>query len=270
MTVKNEAKNHKYLGRPVLGATLLMLWAFLICDGLCAFLSDINEMLTLVVSIVAGLGVMLFHKFYFRPELKSIASLSFFKNRKITVIAITFIVIDIMVVAMGCAREGFAFPTFTAFLGALMAGVAEEASFRVLPISVMMRAYKDSNKYKAALFYPAIVFGSYHIMNLLAGASLESTLLQIVSATIAGFFFAAIYLRTGSIVLPVFIHFLHDLMNSMIANQTSFVLDFIPGVMDYVETGIIAVVQIIMIVVMLRGHKKDIIDKWQEIWNTTA
>lgn len=271
MTVENKTHNHKILGKPVLGAILVMLGGSILCDGLGAIVSEINELIAYVVAIAAGIIVMLLHKFHFRPELKSMASLSFFKDRSVMIVAIVFVLIDIIIVSLDCARLGFVLPGLTPFFGALMAGVTEEVVFRVLPVSVMMRAYKDRNKYMPALLFPAIVFGLIHIQNLLAGANFGATVVQVISATIAGIFFAAIYLRTGSIVLPVFIHFLHDYMNVAIATQaSSFVVTASPGVIDTVEMCIIAAVQMVMVVIMLKGHKKDIMDKWHEIWNAHA
>lgn len=270
MGMNGEKKEHKILGRPVLGAIVLMLFATCVCFQLCGLLSLISEMLTVIVSVIVSLGIMFLYKYYFKDELKSIASLSFLSDRNVLMAIIIFEIADVAVAAMGWSRSGFSFPSLVMFLGCIMAGVGEEVVYRLLPVSIMMRAYKDRNKYLPALLLPAIVFGLSHFQNMLAGASMEQTMIQVVGSSVAGLFFVAIYLRTGNIVVPILSHFLHDLLNSMIGGVDSFVMNAPLTKWDFIDNGIIAIVQIALVVWLLKGHKDEIIAKWKELWNTGA
>lgn len=263
-----QKRKKTLLDRPYLAASLFMFFSILILFWICPVLGHfVNEnwgifALPLVVAIV----FMLLYKLCFRKSLKSIASFSFLSDRKVVLSVILFEVVDVIVTVVGCVRCGFAAPTMVGLIQSLMAGFGEELSYRLLPISIMMRTYKDKNKYLPALIFTSVIFGVYHMTNILSGASLEASVLQTISAAVAGLFFAALYVRTGSIVLPVIIHALHDLFSSVIASQAALVLNFTPSAMDYVEVGTTAIIQILLTIWLLKGHKEDIIKKWQEMW----
>ena len=88
-----------------------------------------------------------------------------------------------------------------------MAGLVEELIFRGLLFRAM---YKDDQK--AAIIVGSLTFGMGHIVNLLSGAPLLETLLQIAYATAIGYLFIVIFLKSGSI-LPCMIA--HCIINGM-------------------------------------------------------
>ncbi|MBQ8149951.1 MAG: CPBP family intramembrane metalloprotease [Clostridia bacterium] len=82
-----------------------------------------------------------------------------------------------------------------------VAGLLEELIFRGLLFKAM---YKDSRK--AAVIVGSLTFGMGHIVNLLNGAPLLETLLQIAYATAIGYLFIVIFLKSGSIVPCIIAH----------------------------------------------------------------
>lgn len=82
-----------------------------------------------------------------------------------------------------------------------MAGLLEELIFRGLLFKAM---YKDSRK--AAIIVGSLTFGMGHIVNLLNGAPLLETLLQIAYACAIGYLFIIIFLKSGSIVPCIIAH----------------------------------------------------------------
>jgi membrane protease YdiL (CAAX protease family) len=76
----------------------------------------------------------------------------------------------------------------------MLVGFLEELIFRGFLFTALR---KDS--LKVAVIVSSVTFGMGHIVNLLNGAPLGETLLQIVYATAAGFLFTAIFLRGGSL-----------------------------------------------------------------------
>ena len=80
----------------------------------------------------------------------------------------------------------------------LFVGVLEEVIFRGL----LFRAMAKDNM-KAAVIVSSVTFGMGHIVNLLSGAPLLDSLLQIVYATAVGFLFTVMFLRTGSIEMKI-------------------------------------------------------------------
>lgn len=83
----------------------------------------------------------------------------------------------------------------------LCVGFLEELIFR----GFLYKALCRDGERKAAVI-SALTFGIGHIVNLLNGAELVPTLLQIVYAVAAGFVFVALFIRSGSIVPCVLTH----------------------------------------------------------------
>ena len=76
----------------------------------------------------------------------------------------------------------------------VLVGFLEELIFR----GFLFTALRKDNL-KTAVIVSSITFGVGHIINLLNGAVVAQTLLQIVYATAAGFLFTVIFLRGGSL-----------------------------------------------------------------------
>ena len=85
----------------------------------------------------------------------------------------------------------------------LCVGFLEEAIFRGLLFEAMR---KDSER--AAIIVSAVTFGIGHIINLVngSGAELVTNLLQVLYATVAGFMFVMIYVKSKSLVGCMVIH----------------------------------------------------------------
>ena len=88
-------------------------------------------------------------------------------------------------------------------------GILEEVIFRGL----LFKALRKDNL-KTAVVISSVTFGIGHIVNLLNGADVLPTLLQIVYATAAGFLFTILFHRSGTL-LPCIIA--HSAINSLSA-----------------------------------------------------
>ena len=102
--------------------------------------------------------------------------------------------------------------TLTILFVSLTAGIKEEVVFRGVIISTLMRQWKDRNLFRQAALVSGIVFGLIHAANIFAGADPLQTLFQVIGSVSVGFIFAAVYLRTGSILPCMFYHALHDII----------------------------------------------------------
>lgn len=91
-----------------------------------------------------------------------------------------------------------ALPSVVAFA---MAGLLEELIFRGLLFKAMCR-----DNEKAAIIVGSLTFGMGHIVNLLSGAPVLDTLLQIAYAAAIGYLFIIIFLKSGSIVPCIIAH----------------------------------------------------------------
>lgn len=101
------------------------------------------------------------------------------------------------------------------FVLALTIGFVEEAFFRGL----MVRALLFRGRWQAVII-SSLFFGIAHLFNLAAGANLAATLLQIVYALAIGFMYAALALRTQTILPLIVIHGLTDFFGFLALNST--------------------------------------------------
>lgn len=100
-------------------------------------------------------------------------------------------------------------------------GFLEEVIFRGL----LFNALKKDNVVRAVII-SSLTFGIGHIVNLLNGAEVLATLLQIVYATAAGFLFTVIFLCSGSLVPCIVTHCAINSF-SAVAGESSALLDMI-------------------------------------------
>ncbi len=106
----------------------------------------------------------------------------------------------------------------------LSVGIIEEIIFR----GFLFKALSKDNV-KVAIIVSSLTFGFGHIINLVSGAELLPTLLQIAYATAAGFSFTIIFYKSGSL-LPCIIA--HSVMNatSVFACNMGVIMDIITAV----------------------------------------
>ena len=96
------------------------------------------------------------------------------------------------------------------FLGT---GLFEEVLFRGLILKLLLVKLGCSKKgIIQAAFISSIIFGIVHIVNYIVGAAhLLPTLTQVIFASAGGVFYAAIYLRTRNLLIPIFMHGLFNI-----------------------------------------------------------
>jgi membrane protease YdiL (CAAX protease family) len=103
--------------------------------------------------------------------------------------------------------------TWVIIITSLTAGIKEEFLFRGVIVSTLLRRWKDRNMFLQAALVSGIVFGLLHAANVLAGADPVQTLFQVIASVGVGIFFAAVYIRCGSILPCMFYHVLHDIIS---------------------------------------------------------
>jgi membrane protease YdiL (CAAX protease family) len=119
-------------------------------------------------------------------------------------------------------------------LTATAVGFVEEVIFR----GMMLQALLSRGPWQAAII-SSLIFGVAHSLNLLFGANLGATLLQIGYTLALGFMFAALALRTHTILLLIVAHSLTDFFGFLAYNSS------------VVTTGLSALVIVVTCVEML-------------------
>ena len=207
--------SHRFLDRyTVLGAILLAVYGIIAIEVVFGIIIRVVTSRTDLLpagSVFGALIVLAIHKRWFYPEFEGNLrggrpGLGFRLG--------LFILIAWALVPVNMIRhpENYAVPTLATLSIALMAGFAEETAFRGLSLSYLMRQWKDRNLFRQAALVSGIVFGLIHAANIFAGADPLQTLFQVIGSVSVGFIFAAVYLRTGSILPCMFYHALHDII----------------------------------------------------------
>ncbi|PJO42452.1 CPBP family intramembrane glutamic endopeptidase [Lysinibacillus xylanilyticus] len=103
-------------------------------------------------------------------------------------------------------KEGFSAQyVLILFLFVIAVGLFEEFIFRGLILK-----YLSAKGLKVAIIGSSILFGIGHLANILSGADLLMTLLQITYAFLFGLVCAEIVAKTKSIIFPIVWHAMHD------------------------------------------------------------
>ncbi|MCH5286472.1 MAG: CPBP family intramembrane metalloprotease [Christensenellaceae bacterium] len=101
----------------------------------------------------------------------------------------------------GCAMSMSATEAALRVVSMLCVGFIEEIIFR----GFLFKAISNTNL-KRAVVISSVTFGLGHIVNLLNGAPLFETLMQIVYAVALGFLFTFIFLKSGSLIPCIVTH----------------------------------------------------------------
>lgn len=93
---------------------------------------------------------------------------------------------------------------------ALEAGICEECMVRALPLGNTLIRQTDRKQFITLALLSSAIFGLVHLGNLFRGGETLPVITQVFTAVGMGMTFAAIYMRTGSIIPSVILHALWD------------------------------------------------------------
>lgn len=91
-------------------------------------------------------------------------------------------------------------------LSTAFVGLSEETMFR----GILFQALRTRVRLWPAIIWSSVLFGSVHILNTATTGEFLAALLQAMTATLSGFVFIALLVRTGSIWPPIIYHMLWD------------------------------------------------------------
>jgi len=165
----------------------------------------------LVSSVLAVLFMLAFTR-WFAPEFKGVFKTSHLATG-LAFVWLAFAFKFFGAYFVNVAGSGFYFkPTVAALAMAIAAGFYEETIFRGVTVPIGMRYFKSEKRVGILVLISALVFGLMHIGNIANGASIQMGIAQGIATIFAGIFFIAAYLRTGNILIPIFMHGIYDYM----------------------------------------------------------
>lgn len=159
---------------------------------------------------ISAVLAMIIFKLWFSPDFKGFVKPAI-GIREICIIMIPYLIyIIISVLEPLILERPFYFnPTVRAVIMSFAAGFGEETIFRICALAIVMRYVKKERRF-AVMIVLALLFGTSHLINISQGADMTMSVLQMISTVFCAFFFTAIYLRSGSVILPIFAHGFYD------------------------------------------------------------
>ena len=269
--------NHKFLNRyTVIGAVLLMACGFVFAEiifplpfGVIAgFITSDEGSLLIVAEFAAVIGALLalaIHKRWFYPEYKGcLDSFGFTAALRVSWPILPFWILTV-------ARELIAGHsvqplTLSIIATALMAGFCEEAAFRGIGVSYLMRQWKTEEKIPHVVALTSVCFALMHGTNLFSGAALGVTLLQIAAAGCIGVFLCGVFLRSGNLWVPIMIHTMHDVISLLFLPEGA-VLTHAVELSDLLDLGLTVALGVAGLYLVRKSKRGEIIALWQEKWN---
>lgn len=193
---------------------MVVILAFYSVGGAIAQINEMNHTDTIWVSgVFAWLPVVVALVFQ-KLRKKSLQELGFIRGTRSGYRRIYYCIPGIVAVILGVVRGMQKDGAYIAacFFFAAAAGFAEEIYYR----GYIFQVWKGNGIYKAILI-SSLLFGLSHSANLIGGAKLYETLIQIVFAIIFGIVAAFMYSMSKSLWPCIFLHFL----NNFIAESTN-------------------------------------------------
>ena len=193
---------------PLLSMLLAIAVTFFVCALVANFSS--SELVQYLLMSAAGILCMLAQKWWFAAEFKGVFRAEV-PLREICLICVPFLIQLLISWLLNVMDHGLFFrATALSVAMALSAGFGEEAMFRGLAVPIGMRYLKGKNKILITAVFTSVIFGLSHLGNAMGGNAIG--ILQAIASIGSGLFFAAIFLRSGSILVTVALHFLVDWM----------------------------------------------------------
>ena len=202
---RNHTLSEKH---PLLSMLLSVAAATLVCS-LAATISSSEFVQYLLIS-AAGILCLLAQKWWFAPAFKGVFRTEI-PLRKIGLLCVPFLIQLLLSWLLNVMDHGLFFrATALSVVMALSAGFGEEVMFRGLSIPIGMRYLKGKNKILTVALVTSVVFGLSHLGNAMGGNDIG--IVQGIATIGSGLFYAAVFLRTSSIMVPIIMHALYDWM----------------------------------------------------------
>ena len=230
MEYNKKIRKHRFVeSRPVLASILACFFLFILCqliqrlaDMACnALISGYDFENGPVGLIVAVPIVFWLYTWWFRPEFEGMLKGDIPLGFKLLLIELVYVIASDVLEAVVEHTFYFGPLTMTILVVSFTAGIVEEFAFRGVIVSTLMRQWKDQGKFRTAAFISGLAFGLIHGLNVIGGADPIRTLIQVLGSIGFGMLFAAVYLRCGSLIPPMFFHTLHDIIAIAASSDTS-------------------------------------------------
>lgn len=160
-----------------------------------------------VQMILVGFCLFIMKKYY---SYKEIGFNKLNKKQVLWLFPHSCLIIGILVMALSNGtipeENGYSL-IFTIILATLFVGIAEEIMFR----GIVLHSFLEGNKIFKPMIISAILFSLLHSVNIFAGVSITSMIMQLILTFIFGLFAAAVAIKLNNLIPLILYHFLWDM-----------------------------------------------------------
>ena len=219
--------------------------------------------------IIGAAVIMLLYKWWFKPEFRGqIIGGRPGKGFLLGLIFIAYLIVGVSIPVDGQATE-FHKLSFLAISLSFAAGIGEELCFRGLLLGTLMRQWKDDHrKMMIGVLLSSVIFGATHLSNIDAGAGVFVSVMQAVSSFFFGVAVAALYIRSGNLLVPMFYHTLVDIV-AFATNPNMNEAGVVTGsyqLGDVIDDTLCLILMIIGLWMLRSGVFEDIREVWDQKW----
>lgn len=268
---------HKLTDRhPVGGAVLTGFLMMLLREGISAvpmvaeslLRGSVSEITKILYMFIGAAAVYLLYRWWFSPEFKGVIKGSLLKGLKLCWPLAVYWVITLPVLYFTHSLE--LKPLALEIVSvSLTAGVVEELAFRHGVISTMMRNLDREDQIIRICVISSVFFGAFHALNIISGANVISSLVQVITAGCMGLFFSAVFIRTGNILPGIIAHALHDILAICTAPSVSSsgIITGGVGPSDIMDIALCLAIAFVSVKVILHPkYRKEIVALWDRVW----
>lgn len=224
----------------------------------------INENIYCVYSILIAAFMLILHRRRMGSSFTGYFGWDYYKlGLKLMIPWLAYWVIMTVIIAF-CSKLGM--PGLSVILLSLQAGVVEETIFRIMPLTFAMRHREKPRMILYSAIVSSVIFGVSHMANVNAGAPLDLTVFQTVSATMMGLFMAACLLRTGNILFTIVPHCLNDIIASTDLGQLgdSLIMSGSLQPYNFVDLGLTIIIGLLGLYMLRPSKHEEIKALWDK------
>ncbi len=156
----------------------------------------------------------------------------------------------------------------SSFLMAIMAGLSEEIIFREISVSYMAKHWREEKMIPVIALLSGMLFGVTHLTNVVTGLPPLYIVLQFFLTVLIGFFFSAVYMRTGSICSVIIVHSLHDIVTFSGGSAVTLVDGAtLPDWTTFVFFALNLCLAVFGCYIIRPAKRKEIVALWDYRWN---
>lgn len=265
--MSNKTRKHSLCEKMPYIAVVLSIIISALFVGVAVLIGDeISSDAGYIGMCIFALIAMLAFKLWFSPEFKGFVKPGC-SAKDICIVMIPFVILEIfsMFEPLFLQSPFYFNPSLSAVTMGLAAGFGEEIMFRIFSLAIVMRYVKKEKRF-AVIIILAVIFGISHAGNVVQGADITMTVVQVIHSTFMAFLLTCLYLKTGSAIFPVFAHGLHDFISfttdPSLSGEGILTQQYGTGQLVY-ELVLIMIIGIASLYLL----RKDKLSKANEIWD---